>query len=391
MDNFEFLSPTKIIFGKGAEDQLVREVKKLGKKILLHYGEGSIKRIGLYDQVVKSLQEAGIDFIELGGVKPNPRLSLVYEGIKLCREHKVDGILAVGGGSAIDSAKAIGVGVPYDGDVWDFYCGKNLPEETLPVGVVLTLAATGSEASNSSVITKEDGWLKRGLNIDLIRPVFAIMNPEHTFTVSRYQTACGGADIMSHVFERYFTNTKNVELTDRLCEAVLKTVVNNLPVALAQPDNYDARAELLWAGTLAHNGLLSTGRGGNGDWAAHKIELELSGLYDVAHGAGLAAIFPAWMKYVYRHDLNRFVQLAVRVWNVEPDFANPERTALEGIDRLTKFFKECGLPTTLAEMNIPADRLEEMARKATRDGQMVIGQFVKLTTEDVVAIYKLAL
>ena len=256
---------------------------------MLHYGGGSIIRTGLYDKVVKSLRAAGVDYIELGGVKPNPRLSLVQEGIELCRENKVDGILAVGGGSTIDSAKAIGIGVPYAGDVWDFYSGKRLPEETLPVGVVLTLAATGSEASNSSVITNEDGWL--GLNSNLTRPVFAILNPELTFTLPPYQTASGAADIMAHVMERYFTPTKNVELTDRLCEGVLKTVINNLPLALAQPDDYNARAELMWAGTLAHNDLLSTGR--VGDWASHKIEHELSALYDVPHWAGVAVVFPA--------------------------------------------------------------------------------------------------
>lgn len=389
MENFRFLSPTQIIFGRGVEEQAGTEARKLGRKILLHYGGGSIKRTGLYDKVVKSLREAGVEFIELGGVKPNPRLSLVHEGIKLCRENKVDGILAIGGGSVIDSAKAIGIGVPYEGDVWDFYSGKALPKATLPVGVIVTIAAAGSEASNSSVITNEDGWFKRGLNSDLTRPVFALMNPELTFTLPPYQTASGAADIMAHVMERYFTNTKNVELTDRLCEGVLKTVINNLPLALAQPDHYEARAELMWAGTLAHNDLLSTGR--IGDWASHKIELELSGLYDVPHGAGLAVIFPVWMKYVYRHDLERFVQFAVRVWNVEPDFKDPERTAREGIARLTRFFKENGLPTTLAELNIPADRLEEMANKATDYGKKLLGQFVKLTTEDVLAIYKAAL
>lgn len=389
MENFRFLSPTQIIFGRGAEEQVGTEAKKLGRKILLHYGGGSIKRTGLYDKVVKSLRAAGVDFIELGGVKPNPRLSLVHEGIKLCRENKIDGILAVGGGSVIDSAKAIGIGVPYEGEVWDFYSGKAMPKATLPVGAVVTIAASGSEASNSSVITNEDGWLKRGLNSDLTRPVFAILNPELTFTLPPYQTAVGGADIMAHVMERYFTKVKHVELTDRLCEGLLKTVINNLPLALAEPDNYDARAELMWASTLAHNDLVGTGRGK--DWASHRMELELSGFYDVPHGAGMAVIFPVWMKYVYRHDLERFVQFAVRVWNVEPDFNDPERTAREGIARLVRFFKENALPTTLAELNIPGDRLEEMAKKATDDGKKVLGQFVKLTTEDVLAIYKMAL
>jgi len=310
MENFEFISPTKIIFGRSTESLVGEEVKKYSNKILFHYGGGSIKRIGLYEKVVGSLKEAGVKFIELPGVKPNPRLSLVQEGIKLCRKNKIDFILAVGGGSVIDSAKAIGVGVPYEGNVWDFYTGKATPKETLPVGVVLTIPGAGSEASNSSVITNEEGWYKRSLNNDIIRPKFAIMNPEVTFSVSSYYTACGAADMMAHVMERYFTNTRNTDLTDRLCEATLKTIIKNVQIALKEPSNYDARAELMWASTIAHNGLLGTGR--VGDWASHLIEHELSGLYDVTHGAGLAVIFPAWMKYVYKHRTDKFVQFATK-------------------------------------------------------------------------------
>lgn len=390
MDNFEFLSPTKIIFGKGTENQVGQEIKKCGaKKVLFHYGGGSIKRSGLYDKIVASLKEAGIDFIELGGVQPNPRVSLVREGIKLCRDNSIDFILAVGGGSVIDSSKAIGVGVPYSGDVWDFYAGKAEPKETLPVGVVLTIPAAGSEASKSSVLTNEDGWYKRGLNVEIIRPKFAIMNPELTFTLPPYQTVCGASDIMAHIMERYFTYTPHVDLTDRLCEGTLKTVIKNLPIVLEQPDNYDARAEIMWASTIAHNDLLSTGR--VGDWASHGIEHELSGIYDVPHGAGLAVVFPAWMKYVYKEGVDKFVQFAVRVWNVDMDFEDPERTALAGIDRLKAFYKSVGLPTSLKELNIPDDRLEEMADKCTAGDTQTTGNFKKLGKQDVLNILKMML
>lgn len=388
MDNFTFKSPTKIIFGKGTEDLVGEEVKQYSSKILFHYGGGSIKRTGLYDKVVNSLKKAGVEFIELPGAQPNPRLSLVREGIKICRENGINFILAVGGGSAIDSAKAIAVGVPYQGDVWDFYAGKAVPQEALPVGVILTLAATGSEASKSSVITNEDGWYKRGLNVDIIRPQFAIMNPELTFTLPPYQTSCGVADIMAHIMERYFTNTRDVELTDRLCEATLKTVIHNAPIVLKDPQNYAARAEIMWAGTIAHNDLLSTGR--IGDWSSHAIEHELSAIYDIAHGAGLAIVFPAWMKYVYKHDINRFAQFANRVWGVDVNFENVEETALEGIKRLEDFFRSIGLPVRLSEVNITPERFEEMADKATNKGQKTIGQFVPLKREDVLSILNLA-
>lgn len=388
MENFRFLSPTKIIFGRGTENQAGDEAKAYSSRVLLHYGQESIKKSGLYDKVVKSLRDAGVEFVELSGVKPNPRLSLVYEGIRICRENKIGLILAVGGGSVIDSAKAIAAGVPYNGDVWDFYTGKAAPEEALPVGVVLTIPAAGSEASKSSVITNEDGWYKRALNIDIIRPRFAIMNPELTFTLPPYQTACGASDIMAHVMERYFTNVPNVDFTDRLCEATLKTIIHNTPIVLEEPDNYDSRAEIMWASTLAHNDLLSTGR--VGDFASHMIEHELSGLNDVAHGAGLAVIFPAWMRYVYKHDLDRFVQFAVRVWNVDQSFNSPEKTALEGINRLKSFFKGIGLPVTLGEINISEDSFEEIAEKCRKAEDGTVGNFVKLTKEDIVNILKIA-
>ena len=387
MRDFEFLSPTKIIFGRNSEAKVGREVKNYSRKILLHYGKGSIIRTGLYDRVVKSLKEEGIDFIELGGVQPNPRVSLVREGIEICRKNGINFILAIGGGSVIDSSKAIAVGVPYSGDVWDFYAGKMEPKTALPVGVVLTIPAAGSEASKSSVITNEDGWYKRSINTEIIRPRFAIMNPEVTFTLPPYQTACGAADIMAHVMERYFTNDKGVNFTDRLCEATLKTVIYNVPIVLKKPDDYDARAQIMWASTIAHNDLLSTGR--TGDWASHGIEHELSGIYDIAHGAGLAIVFPAWMRYVYKHNIERFIQFAVNVWNVEPNFESPERIALEGVERLKRFFKDIGLPTSLSEANIGEDRLEEMATKATERGEL--GEFVKLKKEDVLNILRSAL
>jgi alcohol dehydrogenase len=388
MENFIFNNPTKIIFGRGTEQQVGQEVARYSHKILLHYGGGSIKASGLYDTVVKSLKENKVEFVELAGVKPNPRLSLVYEGIRICREQKIGFILAVGGGSVIDSAKAIASGVPYDGDVWDFYIGKAVVEQALPVGTILTIPAAGSESSTGTVITKEEDNLKRAFDSDYIYPRFSILNPELAFTVPAFQAACGGADIMAHLMERYFTNAHPVELTDRLIEGALKTIINNLPVVLAEPRNYDAWAEVMWTGTVAHNNLLNTGR--IGDWASHKIEHELSGMYDIAHGAGLAMVIPAWMKYVYNHDLNRFVRFAVQVWNVENDYFNPEKTALEGISRLERFWESAGLAVRLSAAGIDDKHFEEMANGCTNNGGRAIGRFVALQQKDVVAIYKLA-
>lgn len=388
MDNFVFQNPTKIIFGKGTENEVGTEVALYSSKVLLHYGGGSIKKSGLYDRVVDSLKSAGVQFWELSGVKPNPRLSLVNEGIKICRENGIKFILAVGGGSAIDSAKAIAMGVPYPGNVWDFFTGKAQLNEVLPVGTILTIPAAGSEASTASVITNEDGWYKRGFNSDLIYPKFSILNPELAFTLPKYQVACGAADIMAHIMERYFTNTLKVELTDRLCESTLKTIINNVPLVLEEPDNYDAWAEMMWTGTVAHNNLLNTGR--VGDWASHDIEHELSAIYDIAHGAGLAIVFPAWMKYVYRHDIKRFAQFASRVWNVDYAFWSPEKTAQEGIKRLENFLKSIDLPVSMKDINLPDDRLEEMADKCTQSDNYAVGNFVKLKKNDVLSILKLA-
>lgn len=388
MDNFVFYNPTKIIFGKGTEHHIGKETRSYSQKILLHYGGGSIKHTGLYDTVVASLKAAQVEVLELPGVKPNPRLSLVQEGISICRAHQINFILAVGGGSAIDSAKAIAMGVPYDGNVWDFFTGKATLQQALPVGTILTIPAAGSEASTASVITNEDGNYKRGFNSDLIYPRFSILNPELAFTLPKYQVACGVADILSHLMERYFTNSQSVELMDRLIESTMKTVINNAPILLEQPRNYDAWAEVMWAGTVAHNNLLNTGR--EGDWGSHDIEHELSGIYDIAHGAGLAVVFPAWLKYVYHHDVNRFVQFAVRVWNVEQAFWSPEATALAGIAKLEAFFQTLDLAVRLQGLSIAEDRIDEMASKCTSNDTRTVGNFIKLHQQDVVNILKLA-
>jgi alcohol dehydrogenase YqhD (iron-dependent ADH family) len=389
MINFEFLNPTRIIFGRGNESQVGEWTAKYGKKVLLHYGGGSIKKSGLYDRVIESLKSNNVNFVELGGVQPNPRLSLAQKGIELARAEKVDFIVAVGGGSVIDSAKAISIGVPYSGNVWDFYAGASEAQTALPIGVVLTIPAAGSESSNSSVITNEDGMLKYGLSTDKFIPKFAILNPELTFTLPAYQTAAGATDMLAHVMERYFTNVTNVDLSDKLCEALMKSIIKNAPVAIAEPENYDARAEIMWCGTLAHNNLVGMGR--VGDWASHGIEHELSALYDIAHGAGLAIVFPAWMKYVYKHNIQRFCQFAVNVFGTEYNFADPEKTALQGIERLELFFKKIGMPTRLTEANLPdlESNIPLMAQKASSRGGP--GQFVKLGAADVEKIYNLAL
>ncbi|NNM53998.1 MAG: iron-containing alcohol dehydrogenase [Spirochaetales bacterium] len=389
MDSFIFQNATKIVFGKGVETQVGSLTAEKSHKILLHWGRGSAKRSGLLDRVKSSLSASGVTWIELGGVQPNPRLSLVQEGIRLCREQQLDFVLAVGGGSVIDSAKAIAAGVPYAGNVWDFYLGKAVPSRALPVGCVLTIPAAGSESSGSSVITNEDGLLKKGLTCnDHLRPVFSLLNPELTVTLSVKDTAIGAADIMSHLMERYFTNSMHVDFSDRLLEATMQSVIHNLPRVLNDPQNEEARAELMWTGTLAHNDLFGMGR--VGDWASHDIEHELSAQYDLPHGAGLAIVFPAWMKYVYRHEISRFAQWAHRVWGVEADFRTPELTALEGIHRLEKFYQQAGLPTRLSEVAVNDKYFDVMAAKATSSDQKTVGQFVKLDQKAIQAIFKLA-
>ncbi|MFW6190682.1 MAG: iron-containing alcohol dehydrogenase [Candidatus Bipolaricaulota bacterium] len=388
MQNFTFQNKTKIVFGKGVEARTGEEVQEFSEKALFLYGQGSIKKYGIYDKVMGSLDEYDIETVELGGVKPNPRLSLVKEGIEICETEGIDFVLAVGGGSVIDTAKAIAIGVPYEGDVWDFYETDKKVEEALPVGVVLTIPAAGSESSPGSVITKEEGGYKRDVGSEKIRPKFAIMNPEFTYTLPDYQTAAGAADIISHVMERYFTNEPDVDFTDRLSEATLRTIIENTPKALEHPETYGPRSQLMWASTVAHNDLLGTGR--EEDWASHQIEHELSGMYDVTHGAGLAIIFPAWMKYVYQRNLERFAQFAVRVWNVDPNFYDLEETVLKGIGELEAFYRGIGLPIRLDDLEpeITDRNLKEMARKCTEKGP--VGNFVELKEEDVLEIYKLA-
>ena len=389
MNNFTFYAPTYFAFGKGKEKDVAKYVKRFGgRKVLVHYGGGSVKRSGLYDSVVNALKADNIPFVELGGVKPNPRSGLVYEGIDLCRKEKVDFILALGGGSVIDSGKAIALGVKYDGDFWDFYEGKEVTD-ALPVGTVLTIAAAGSEGSTSSVITKEEGMLKRGAGGEALRPVFSILNPEFTCSLPPYQTAAGATDIMVHVTERYFSNTKEVEITDRLCEAVLKTMIKEIPRVIADPNNYDARANIMWAGMVAHNDICGVGR--EQDWSSHDIEHELSAFYDVAHGAGLAVITPAWMKYVVKKNRDKFVQFANRVWGVDIDFEHPEVTAMEGIHRFQSFLKSIGMPTTFKELGAKEEDIKAMAAHIGVTKDNLLGNYVQLDIDDIEAIYRLAL
>ncbi len=389
MNDFTFYSPTYFVFGKNKESEAGAYVKRFqGTRVLIHYGGGSVVRSGLLDRVKASLEKENITYIELGGVKPNPRSGLVYEGIELCRKEKVDFVLAVGGGSTIDSAKAIAAGVVYEGDFWDFYQGLPITR-ALPVGTILTIAAAGSEGSPDSVITKEEGMFKRGASGEAIRPAFSILNPELTMSLPVYQTACGATDIMAHVFERYFTNTKDVEITDRMCEAVLLTMIKEVPKVIADPMDYEARANIMWAGMVAHNNLCGVGR--DQDWASHDIEHELSAVYDCAHGAGLAVVFPAWMKYVYKHDVMRFAKIACRVWGCDMNFDNPEETALEGIKRLREFLRSIGMPLNFSELGASEKDIDKMAETACfgngRAGE--IGGFVKLKKEDVEKIYRL--
>ncbi len=391
MENFTFYSPTFFAFGKDTENDAGEYVKRFGgSKVLLHYGGGSVVRSGLLDRVKKSLGESGIAYVELGGVKPNPRSGLVYEGIDLCKKEGVDFVLAVGGGSVIDSSKAIAAGVVYEGDFWDFYMGKRI-EEALPVGTILTIAAAGSEGSPDSVITKEEGMFKRGASGDAIRPKFSILNPALTQTLPAYQTAAGITDIMAHLHERYLTNTKEVEVTDRLIEGLLLTMIHEGPRVIEDPDNYEARANIMWAGMMAHNNSCGVGR--TQDWNSHNIEHELSALYDCAHGAGLAVTMPAVFKYVYKHDVFRFAKLATRVWGCQMDFDNPERTALEGIKALENFLKGIGMPLTFAELGAKEEDIPTLVKALCYgDGRTgSISGFVTLDENDCTNIYKMML
>lgn len=388
MENFNYHTPTKVVFGKGTEEQVGALVKECGcRKVLVHYGSGSVKKSGLLDRISEALKNAEIDFVSLGGVVPNPRLSLVYEGIGLCQKESVDFILAVGGGSVIDSAKAIGYGVANEGDVWDFYARKRTAKGCLPLGVVLTIAAAGSEMSDSSVITKEEGWIKRGYSSNYVRPKFAVMNPELTMTLPAYQTESGCVDIMMHTMERYLNQAENMELTDGISECLLRTVMKNAKILLEHPQDYEARAEVMWAGSLSHNGLTGCGTDG-GDWASHQLEHELSGMYDVAHGAGLAAVWGSWARYVMEARPGRFAQFAVQVMGVE-DTGNVKETAEKGIEAMEEFYRSIHMPTDLKELGIePTDEeIKELARKCSFDGSRTIGCVKKLDQEDIYQIY----
>ncbi len=391
MNNFTFYSPTYFVFGKDTENETGKMVKRFGgTKVLIHYGGGSVVRSGLIDRVKASLDAENIPYLELGGVKPNPRSGLVYEGIDLCRKEGIDFILAVGGGSTIDSSKAIAAGTVYDGDFWDFYCGKYI-ENALPIGTVLTIAAAGSEGSPDSVITKEEGMYKRGATGDAIRPKFSILNPALTQTLPPYQTAAGITDIMAHLYERYLTNTTEVEVTDRLIEALMMTLIHEGPRVIENPNNYDARANIMWAGMMAHNNAVGVGR--TQDWNSHDIEHELSALYDCAHGAGLAVVMPAVFSYVMNHDVTRFAQVAVRVWGCKMDFYHPEVTAKAGIEALRSFLISLGMPKNFAEIGAKEEDIPQLVdvlcngngRTGTLNG------FVTLNEEDCTAIYKLML
>ena len=390
MTNFQIQTPTNLIFGKGTQHQIGELLKPMAKKVLLHYGGGTVKKLGLYDDTKKSLAAAGIKIVELGGVVPNPRLSLVYEGIELCRKEGVDLVLAIGGGSAIDSGKAIAVGVCYDGDVWDLFETREVITKALPVATILTLPAAGSEMSNSAVISNMEKVRKSGIGSDLIRPVVSIVNPEYFTSLPQSQLGYGVADIMSHIFERYFTPTINTDTTDGMCESILKTVMKNALLAAENPQSYEAWAEIGLCGIIAHNNWLGIGR--TQDWACHGMEHELSAFNDIAHGAGLAVLTPAWMKYVYKENINMFVQFAVNVMGVEGSFREPESIILEGITRLEQFYAKIGLVLNLSKLGIPESQFETMAKKATGEyfgKESGIGGLKKLVWQDVVEIYKL--
>lgn len=390
MINFEFQCATKMIFGKDKELCVGEELKKHGaERVLLVYGGSSIKRSGLYDKVVNALEEAGLFFVELPGVVPNPRVSLVREGIEICRREKIDFLLAVGGGSVIDSCKAMSFGVYYEGDVWDLISGKVRPgDKRIPVADILTLPAAGSEESDSCVISDETIPMKTGFGSPLMRPVFSIMNPELTYTLPPYQTACGSMDIMAHVMERYFSPTSNVEMTDRVAEGILTTMIHNLPIALAEPENYAARAEIMLCGTWAQNDM--TGCGRVQDWFNHGLEHQISGYYDIAHGAGLAVSFPAWMEYLCGKEecVPKLAQYAVRVWNAGMNFEDPAETAKEGVKRLRCLIREAGLPLTLKEAGVGNEKFAEIADNMTDGGKHTCGSFYRMSREDIMELLK---
>ena len=392
MNDFTYFAPTKVVFGKGAEGQVGKLCKEQGAtKVLVHFGGGSAKRSGLLDRVCAALEEEGLPYVTLGGVVPNPRLSLVYEGIELCRREGVDFLLAVGGGSVIDSCKAIGYGLANDFDVWELFDKKRAAAGCAPVGAVLTIAAAGSEMSDSTVITKDEGELKRGYNSNYCRCKFAVLNPELTYTLPEYQTACGVTDIMMHIMERYFVNVETMTVTDTMAEAVIRDVLRYGKAALEDPRDYRARAEIMWAGSLAHNGLLCAG-GPNGDWASHQIEMELSGMFGVAHGAGLAAIWGSWARYVLDAKPQRFAQFAYRIFDL-PQTGDPDADGLRGIEAMEDYFRSIRMPVNLRELGVgelTEEQIDELAEKCTYFGRRTIGQFKVLGKEDIKAIYRMA-
>ena len=392
LKDFNFYAPTRVVFGREAEQKIGELTKTQGAhKVLVHYGGGSAERSGLLNVVRKQLKDTGIDFVELGGVVPNPLLSKVQEGIELCRQEDVDFILAVGGGSVIDSSKAIGYGVKYDGDVWDFWCGNAVPTHCLPIGVVLTIPAAGSEMSSSCVITKDEGLIKRGINSDLCRCRFCVMNPERTYTLPPYQTAAGATDIMMHTMERYFSKYEDMILTDAISEALLRTVKDSTLVVLKHPEDYRNRAQIMWAGSLAHNDLTECGT--EKDFATHRLEHELSALFGVTHGAGLAALWPSWARYVKSRHLSRFVQFAVNVMGVENDFAHPDETAEKGICAMEDWYRKIGMPTNIHELlgrEITSDEIDEMVVKCSRGGTITLGAMEVLDAKQMREIYEMA-
>ena len=393
MLDFEFISPTKILFGRNSELSCGKAVRELGAKriLLLYYNDPGFLKTGLIERIKSSIGIEGLSIVEMSDIVPNARLSAVYKGIDLARAEKIDFIVAVGGGSVIDTAKGVAIGVPYEGDVWDFYCGKAVVQKALPIAAVVTLGAAGSEGSRVSVITKEEGNLKRACPSDLIRPVLAIMNPELAYTAPKFMIACGAYDIVSHVFERYFSPSEDVDLTDRLCEGTMLAAIQAGLQAVKDPQNYEAQATLLWSALIAQNDFLSTGRAKDG--VCHNIEHEIGGLFDVSHGAGLAALFTSWANYVYKSNLRRFIQYAVRVWGCEMNFDHPERTALEGIRRTTEYIADLGLPTTLTQLGLPdlsEEVISELAMKATNGGKNTMGGIRVLDVEDIKNILRLA-
>lgn len=386
MKDFIYENATRIVFGKDSEEQLGTMMAEFSKKVLVVYGGGSAVRSGLVGKSKETLQAAGLEVEELPGVQPNPHMSLVYEGVALCKEKGIDGILAIGGGSVIDTCKAIAMGACYDGDAWDFFTGT-VAKTALPIAVILTIPAAGSESSNDAVLTKEEGLLKRAsCACEFLRPRFSILNPERTFSIPPYHTAAGATDMIAHVHERYWSQEPDTDLSDRLCEGIIRAVIQAAPKALAKPDDYASRAELMWAGTLAHNSLVGMGR--SADWVCHGMGHEVSALYDATHGATLAVMIPAWMKYVYQENVQKFAQFANRVFDVPYMPGDEEAMALEGIARIAAFFKSIGMPSTLREFGVKEDDIPLMAQKCT--GGNIIGGFKKLSKEDVENIYRIA-